>query len=102
MANSLFAYLCPVCACVEINATRRANPYHERKVRDGWRYRWQTHALQEAGTFDAALGLDEIKARVLAGDWAQGVREIESVSMELGAGMVVRQPAKVKRWRRYM
>lgn len=93
--NLLYAYLCPVCASVEIGATRRVGAYHRVPTFRGYR----THALVEAGTFDAALELDEIKRRVLAADYNGGVREIESESRELPRGTVVYQKAKAG-WKR--
>lgn len=98
--NQLYAYLCPVCASVAIFGTRRVGAYHETKVWTGRRFQWVTHALKEAGVFDGRMTPDEIKAAVLADDYNGGVREIPHEAKELGMGVVVRQPAKVKRWRR--
>jgi len=94
--NKLFAYFCPVCGQVEINATQRVGPYH----RGVGIYRFATHAMVPAGTFDARKPLDEIKAEVLATDWDNGVRDIPHESRELGMGQVVRQPATRQRVRR--
>jgi hypothetical protein len=77
--NNLFAYFCPVCACVEIQATRRVAPYHKAMTLHGWK----THAMLEAGAYPVALPLEQIKAEVLAKDWNNGVRDIESVSREV-------------------
>jgi hypothetical protein len=75
----LFAYFCPVCACVEIQATRKVGAYHKAMTLRGWK----THAMIEAGTFPASLPLEQIKAEVLATDWNSGVRDIESESTEV-------------------
>jgi hypothetical protein len=78
MENNLFAYFCPVCGCVEIQATRKVGAYHKAMTLRGWK----THAMLDCGEFPATLPLDQIKADVLAKDWNSGVRDIESVSTE--------------------
>ena len=94
--NNLYAYFCPVCGHVEINATRKVGAYHKGISIFGFR----THAMLEAGAFPAALPLDDIKAQVLAQDWAGGVREIETHSIELEPGQVKYEKAKQPRLRR--
>lgn len=95
--NKLYAYFCEKCGSVEIGATRRVGAYHKAPGV----FRFETHAMKEAGVYDARKPLEDIKAEVLAQDWDGGVREIVSHSNEIPAGVVVRQPAKVRRWRRY-
>ncbi len=92
---SLYAYFCPVCASVEILATRSVGKYHKAPTFHGFR----THAMLEAGTFASDVPLEQIKAQVLANDWAGGVREIEVVSKELHKGQVKRERARQPRMR---
>ena len=93
--NQLYAYFCPVCGDhVVISATRLVGKYHRAKTFLGVR----THAMIEAGTYDAALPLEEIRARVLAQDWANGVREIAIESKEIVGTKYER--ATQARWRR--
>lgn len=92
--NNLYAYFCPVCTHVVISGTQLVGAYH--KALGLWRF--ETHALMEAGTYDAALTVDEIRARVLAQDWANGVREIEIESKEIVGTKYER--ATQARWRR--
>ena len=91
---NLYAYFCPVCACVEIQATRRVAPYHKALTLHGFK----THAMLDAGEFPATLPLDEIKIQVLDLDWNGGVREIETHSTEPQG--VVYERAKQARFRR--
>lgn len=77
--NKLYGYFCPVCGHVEITTTRTVGKYHRGTGITGWK----THAMLEAGAYRADMGLDAIKAEILAQDWNGGVREIESVSTEV-------------------
>ena len=92
--NKLYGYFCPVCGHVEITTTRTVGKYHRGMGITGWK----THAMLEAGAYRADMGLDAIKAEILAQDWNNGVREIESVSNEITG--VKFEKAKQPRWRR--
>lgn len=74
-----FAYLCLKCAHVEVSPRPRVGAYH-RGMEIGRGYR--THDMEAAGTFADDKTDAEIRALVLAEDYAQGVREIAVESKE--------------------
>lgn len=92
--RELYGYFCPVCGQVEIVAARRTNPYHRALGIFGF----ATHAMTPAGTYPDSMLIDEIKAAILARDWQNGVRDIESESTEIVG--VKYERAKQRRWRR--